>query len=403
MSDKPALLFLVHRIPYPPDKGDKIRSFHLLKHLSQRYSVYLATFVDDPNDWQFCSTVRQYCTEALFVPLPPVAAHLRSLWALAKGEPLSTAIYRSPTMGKWVQSTVQRVGIERALVFCSPLAQYVLSSTPSGAILKTTIVDFVDIDSLKWRQYAKEHSWPKSWIFKREACKLARFEAQVAADVDSSFFVSEDEADHFSQTVAVARADIGFFSNGVDSDYFCPDPTRESPFRYDHGCLVFTGAMDYWPNIDAVVWFADNIYPRLREKFPRLEFWIVGGKPTPEVIALAERVGVNVTGRVADVRPYLQYAMAAIAPMRVARGLQNKVLEAMAMAKPVLSSPEAKTGIAVGNGIGLLVASDYEEYERLVKGLFAGEYAELGSVARDVVLEKYSWEANLAPLFEAVS
>ncbi|MDB4476045.1 TIGR03087 family PEP-CTERM/XrtA system glycosyltransferase [bacterium] len=402
MSDKPALLFLVHRIPYPPDKGDKIRSFHLLKHLSQRYSVYLATFVDDPNDWQFCSTVRQYCTEALFVPLPPVAAHLRSLWALAKREPLSTAIYRSPTMGKWVQSTVQRVGIERALVFCSPLAQYVLSSTPSGAILKTTIVDFVDIDSLKWRQYAKEHSWPKSWIFKREACKLARFEAQVAADVDSSFFVSSDEARQFEQSSGTASSNIGFFSNGVDSDYFCPDNSHVTPFCNGSQCLVFTGAMDYWPNIDAVVWFANEVYPRLRDRYPRLEFWIVGGKPASEVTALAQKEGVTVTGRVADVRPYLQYALAAVAPMRVARGLQNKVLEAMAMSKPVLVSPQAQMGIAADDGVGLLVASDYEDYERQFGLLFDGQYSGLGLAARDIVQQKYSWEANLAPLTDAI-
>ncbi|MFZ5595324.1 MAG: TIGR03087 family PEP-CTERM/XrtA system glycosyltransferase [Pseudomonadota bacterium] len=384
------LLLLVHRIPYPPNKGDKIRSFHILKHLAGRYRVHLGTFVDDAADWQYVPLVREMCGETHFAPLNPRGARLRSLTGLARGEPLSLPYYRNADMQRWVKHLLQSRPIRRVLVFSGAMAQYVMGRDLPDM---RRVVDFVDVDSDKWRQYAASKSFPMTAVYRREAARLLDFERRVADAFDASVFVSREEAELFQRLAPESAGRIGYVDNGVDSDYFSPERDYDCPYQANEQVLVFTGAMDYWANVDAVCWFAREVFPRIHERVPQARFYIVGGRPAEAVLELNRLPGVQVTGKVPDVRPYLAHAVAAVAPLRIARGVQNKVLEALAMARPVLATTAAAEGIE--GDAGLLLADDAQMQADLALRLLRGEVA--GSRAgRECVVRRYNWNANLA-------
>jgi sugar transferase (PEP-CTERM/EpsH1 system associated) len=279
-------------------------------------------------------------------------------------------------------------------VFSGVMAQYT-----RGLKGLKTLVDFVDVDSAKWRDYAPEHAWPMSWLYRREFAKLLGFEQRVARDATCSFFVTDNEVALFRELSPGQPLRLAALGNGVDADFFAPEPARPSPFAAGELPLVFTGAMDYWPNVDAVTWFAASVLPALRERFPALRFHIVGRSPAPAVQALAGEA-INVTGTVADVRPYLQHAAAVVAPLRLARGIQNKVLEAMAMARPVVAAGSCVKAIAPDALPGLQPADDAVSYvDRLTAWLADPAAADTaGRSARDFVLGAYSWDAHLAGL-----
>jgi sugar transferase (PEP-CTERM/EpsH1 system associated) len=394
------LLLLIHRIPYPPNKGDKIRSYHLLKHLAQHYRVHLATFVDDPEDWQYVPHVEALCASSHFAGMNPLLARVRSLSALVKNRSLSLEYYRDAGLARWVDQTLAAHDIERVLVFCSPMAQY--AERHRGA---RRVIDFCDIDSEKWRQYAEQKSFPMNLVYRYEARQLLRYERQVARDYDASLFVSAPEAELFRRLAPESSPKIGYFSNGVDTDYFSPDLAHASPFAAGERALVFTGAMDYWPNIDAVKWFAAEVFPALRQRFADVRFYIVGSRPAPAVLALAQQDGIVVTGTVPDVRPYIAHAAAAVAPLRIARGVQNKVLEAMAMATAVVVSPQALEGIDAVPGSELVLAGDAPAFVDACATLLEGQAsasAAIGSAARAKVQRRYSWSSNLACIGESL-
>ena len=389
------LLLLIHRIPYPPNKGDKIRSWHLLKHLAGQYRVHLATFVDDPDDWQHVPHVEAQCASSHFAALHPLRARVRSLGALAANRSLSLDYYRNAGLQRWVDDTMAAHKIERVLVFSSAMAQYA-EKFPQAR----RVVDFCDVDSDKWRQYADQKSWPMSWLYRHEARQLLAYERQVARDCDASLFVSQPEADLFRKLAPESDAKIGFFNNGVDTDYFSPEPAHANPYQPGERALVFTGAMDYWPNVDAVQWFATDVFPQLRAAFPGLRFYIVGARPSPAVEALGKLDGVAVTGTVPDVRPYIAHAKVAVAPLRIARGIQNKVLEAMAMATPVVVSPQALEGIDAEPGTELVLADGAAAFVEAVSNLLSRQADAMGRAARAKVERQYSWLSNLACIGE---
>ena len=385
------LLLLIHRIPYPPNKGDKIRSYHLLKHLALHYKVHLATFVDDPDDWQHVPKVEAMCTTSHFAKLSPLAGRVRSLGALLGGRSLSFDYYRDAGMQAWVDQAMATHRIDRVLVFSSPMAQYA-ESYPQAR----RVVDFCDVDSDKWRQYADKKSFPMSWVYRREADALLKYERHVAATCDASLFVSEPEADLFRKLAPESDQRIGFFNNGVDTDFFSPEREYERPYGAGERALVFTGAMDYWPNIDAVQWFAAEIFPRLHAADPRLRFVIVGARPAPAVLALGQQAGITVTGTVPDVRPYIHHADICVAPLRIARGIQNKVLEAMAMARPMVVSPQALEGIDAVPGRELQLADGAPAFIAALSAMLAAPDTSLGAAARAKVQQEYSWPSKLA-------
>ena len=378
-------------MPYPPNKGDKIRSYHLLKHLAQRYRVHLGTFIDDADDWQHVDTVRQLCGETHFASLNPGLAKLRSLRALAMNRPLTLDYYRDAGLQAWAATVMREQPIKRVLVFSSAMAQYAIQARQARRV-----IDFVDIDSDKWSQYAEKKLWPMSWIYRREGRQLLRYERQVAQDFDASLFVSEAEAALFKQLAPESAGKVGFFSNGVDTDYFSPNHPYHNPYAADEAVMVFTGAMDYWPNIDAVQWFAQEILPLVRAGNPAACFYIVGSRPTEQVHALAKLPGVRVTGTVPDVRPYIAHAGVSVAPLRIARGIQNKVLEAMSMAKSVVVSPQALEGIEAEPGRELMLAADAAQFVSVLSALLAQPNDMLGHAARKQVEARYGWASNLA-------
>ncbi len=385
------LLYLVHRIPYPPDKGDKIRSYHLLKHLSQHYRVHLGTFIDDEKDRSYLGKVRSLCGETCFVDLYPRAARVRSLRGLFSGQPLTLPYYRDRGLQAWVNSVLETRPVGNILIFSSAMAQYV-----SRAGSARRIIDFVDIDSDKWMQYSVTKAWPMSWIYRRESRLLLDYEREIAKNFDSAAFVSETEANLFKQLAPEAAAKVTYFNNGVDADYFSPQNVYPNPYPAGIETLVFIGAMDYWANVDAVDWFARSIFPAIRAQLPNVEFYIAGSRPTTAVTALAAIPGVTVTGAVPDVRPYLAHAALAVAPLRIARGIQNKVLEAMAMEKIVIASPQAIEGICTEPGRELFVANDESDFARQITTLLQNApNRAIGRAARARVLEDYSWKKGL--------
>jgi len=386
------VLYLVHRLPYPPNKGDKVRSYHLLKHLAARHRVFLGTFIDDPQDAAYVETVRRYCVDLHVAQLTPHLARLASLSGLLGKQPLSLPYYRNAGLHAWVDRTLREQRIDAAVVFSSVMAQFI-QDVPQ----LRKLVDFVDVDSLKWTQYAANHRWPMSWLYQREGRSLLAFERSLAIQADRSFFVTQGEVDRFCSLAPECADKVEAMCNGVDADYFSPQHKFPSPFASQELPLVFTGAMDYWPNIDAVTWFAAEMLPRLQQSWARARFYIVGRSPTAAVQALAGK-NVVVTGTVPDVRPYLQHAAVVVAPLRLARGVQNKILEAMAMGLPVVASQECATAIDAIPERDLLTAGTISQFVDQVEAILGQPHraAAIGSAARRQVSARYSWNAHLS-------
>lgn len=394
------LLYLVHRLPFPPNKGDKVRSYHLLKHLTARHRVFLGTFVDDPDDDGHIDTVRKLCPDLHVARLRPFTAKLRSLSGLLTHEALGLRYYRNAGLHDWVKHTLADNQIDATVIFSSVMAQYM--EPRAGSANPPMLVDFVDVDSAKWTAYAANHRWPMSWLYQREGERLLAYERGVAARSLRSFFVTENEADLFRKMGPECADRVEAMSNGVDPDYFSPAPGRPSPFRADPSGateipVVFTGAMDYWPNIDAVSWFVSDMLPKLLLLWPQLRFYIVGRSPAAAVQALASDI-VTVTGTVPDVRPYLQHAAVVVAPLRVARGIQNKVLEAMAMGRPVVTSDACAGAIDAPVGEALIAATTGDDFVREIDALLKAPVraSAMGMSGRNCVVNNYSWAAHLA-------
>jgi polysaccharide biosynthesis protein PslH len=393
------LLYLVHRIPYPPNKGDKVRSFHLLEYLSQHFDVHLGTFVDAAADVQHVSRLRDWCVSCKAVRLVPGAARLRSIGGLWRREPLSVAYYRSRLLEQWVRTTVREHGIEQAVVFSSVMAQHL-----QGIDGLRTVVDFVDVDSAKWEQFAQSHAWPLSSVFRREGRHLREYERRTALASDAAVFVTASEKELFCSVAPECAARAHVVRNGVNSDYFSPLTELPNPYDADHEPIVFTGAMDYWPNVDAVCWFAECAFPAIAAARPRARFHIVGMRPAPAVRALARDARIVVTGTVPDVRPYLRHARAVVAPMRIARGIQNKVLEAMAMQCAVVVSEAAARSLGGVPGLEYEVARDADELVAKTLAVMDPSHAtKIGIAARERVVSDCSWNRNLAPLLDLLN
>jgi sugar transferase (PEP-CTERM/EpsH1 system associated) len=388
------LLYLVHRLPYPPNKGDKVRSYHLLKHLAAQHRVFLGTFIDDPEDEAYLPTVRGLCADLHAARLSPRTARVLSLAGVLTGEALTLRYYRDAGLARWVRQVLAEHEIDAAVVFSSSMAQYA-----EGQAGLPMLVDFVDVDSAKWTEYAGQHAWPMSWLYRREGERLLAYERAVARQARRSFFVTEKETALFHRLAPESAATVEPLSNGVDAGFFAPDAALPSPYRADEIPLVFTGAMDYWPNVDAVSWFAQEVLPQLRRDWPALRFHIVGRSPTQSVQALAGEA-VSVSGTVPDVRPYLQHARAVVAPLRLARGIQNKILEAMAMGRPVVAAQSCLEAIEAEAGSELLGATTAADFARHVDELLRQpeRAAAVGAAGRQRVLKNYSWQAHLSGL-----
>lgn len=389
------LLFLTQRIPYPPIKGEKIRPLQILNHLRRTYNVHLGCLVDDPLDLEHIETVQALCATSYFAALDRKRARWTCLSGLLTGEALSVTFYRDKALAAWVRHVLADVRPQAVFICSSNMAPYVLDS---GLRAPICLVDLADVDSEKWRAYAETGSLPMKWVHSREWRLTAKLEKRIAHEADWSTFVSPQEAQLFTHLVPDCAAKIRAVSSGVDHAFFDPAwPSADAPPPFDttRPNYVFTGTMDYPPNIGAVTWFTRTVLPLLQRMEPRCQFHIVGSSPAPEVLKLKETNGVLVTGRVPDVRPYIANATAAVAPMRIGRGIQNKVLEAMAMARPIVVTPEALEGIDAKPGIEVILAADETSFADGCLFAASPQGAIIGAAARRRVLADYSWPERL--------
>jgi sugar transferase (PEP-CTERM/EpsH1 system associated) len=278
------------------------------------------------------------------------------------------------------------------------MAQYAMS--PEAGRARRTI-DYVDVDADKWRQYAQGGGVPMAWLYAREARCLLAHDVRAAQAFDVSLFVSESETALFRRLTGIHHSVVAV-ANGIDHAFFAPEPTRPTPFRDGAPALVFTGAMDYRANVDAVRWFISEVWPKVRLRAPTARFYVVGARPGRAVRALAGE-DIVVTGRVPDVRPYLQHATAVVAPMRIARGIQNKVLEGMSMGRVVLTTSMGLEGIDAVPGQHLLIADEPTAMADLAEQVLRGRHGGIGAAARELIREHYDWRDALERFLSAVA
>lgn len=394
-APKRDLLFLTQRIPYPPIKGEKIRPLQMLKHFGKTHNVHLGCLIDDPRDWEHVETVRGLCADSYFGGLDRRHDNRSHLKAMLTGKALSVALYSHAGLAEWTTHLLDRVRPDVIFICSSNMAHYVLDHPHKG---RRRICDLADVDSEKWRAYAAKASFPMNWVYGREARMVFDLEKRIAHEMDYSTFVSEPEAKMFRSLIPDRADSIVGVPSGVEYAYFDPEDDYPAPFDPGLPTYVFTGTMDYIPNVDAVKWFAEEILPAIRKTLPTAQFYIVGSSPSPTVQALGNIDGVHVTGRVPDVRPYLTHCTAGVAPMRIARGIQNKVMEAMSMAKPVIVTSDGLEGIDAAPGREVILANDTaaiaEAAVRMAQN--PGEAKTIGAAARKTVVENFSWEGRLS-------
>ena len=388
------ILFLSHRIPYPPDKGEKIRAWHMLERLARSNEILLGTFVDDPADWKHLPFLRDLCASVACFDRNPARQRVKALLRMRPGRALSLDYFRDARLTAWVNVVLKQQAVSGIFVFSSPMAQYVMD-----ACCPIRVLDMVDVDSDKWAEYSIHARWPMRNVWSREARTLLAFERKATKRFDRTLFVSEHEAQRFRALAPESTARTRAIENGVDYRFFSPNLSYADPYPAECSLpIVFTGAMDYWPNIDGVCWFAREVLPSIRRRHPEAQFYIVGSNPAREVRALQSLAGVHVTGRVPDTRPWIAHAKLAVAPLRVARGIQNKVLEALAMARPVVASPQAYAGLRLIPGLDLLIAETAEETIQRCCEILNGQHALLGKSARRAIEQTYDWDVTLREL-----
>lgn len=390
-QSKPNLLYLVHRVPFPPNRGDRIRSCHLLRFLAGYAKVHLACLADEPLEPGTEEALGRLCETVAIVPLGRRGRWFQAVRHVASGRTATEGLFHSDSLRKVVGSWARTVDFEAAVVFCSSMVQYLdapeLASVP-------TIVDLVDVDSQKWFDYAGAAGGLKRWLFRLEGRRLRALERSLPERFRAITLVSEAEAEIYRGIVSNTRT-LGI-SNGVDLDYFSPMSVSEAE---DPNVCVFVGALDYRANVEGLRWFCGEVWPGLHKSNPDLRLELVGRSPVPAVTRLGRIPGVHLVGAVDDVRGYLARAAVAIAPLQIARGIQNKVLEAMAMSRPVVASPEALEGLAVEVETHVCRASSPAEWQAHLLRLHgqSDERRRLGYRARQYVERHHSWNACLAP------
>lgn len=380
------ILFLAQRVPYPPNRGDKITTWRLVQRLGRAHEVRIVAFAHDEKDVAAAEELRKKGFPTTAIPYRDRAAKIAALPLLLTRTPLTLGVYGSRAL----QAAVDE------LAPASDLA-YAYSSS-MGAFLERhprlpRVMHFGELDSDKWRQYAERSGFPMRQVYGREHRTLLEFERRIARSFAANVVCTPLEKAVFEREIPGATAVV--LRNGVDLARFAP--------RWDgreRGRIVFTGVMNYLPNAEGCVWFVREILPLVRREVPEATFSIVGSHPTPEVRRLADVPGVEVTGFVDDTRDWLGRASVAVAPLRIARGIQNKVLEALAMGLPVVGTTCATQGVDGVDGRHFRVRDDPDGFAREVAALLRDPAAALalGREGRRFVEDTYDWEVVFAPL-----
>jgi sugar transferase (PEP-CTERM/EpsH1 system associated) len=387
------ILYLCHRIPYPPNKGEKIRAFHQIRAMAERHEVDVFTLADDPKDLSHKEALGKHCASVTVIPISARWRRVAAIPYLLSGRALSLPCFYSRELAKAVRRQARERSYDRIFLYCSVMGQY-LDELPAET---PVVADFVDVDSDKWTQYAAYAKYPISAVYRREGRCLRNWERRLSEQV-ASVLVSTDREARLLRGIAPA-ARVEAVPNGVDSDYFSPAAVPRTP---GPPTIVFTGDMSYFPNQNAVTWFADDVLPKIAAQIPAVRFLVVGRNPGPAVRALERREGVEITGYVPDVRTHLARATVAVAPFHIAAGIQNKILEAMSYGLPVAATPRAAQGLTEGCRSLVQTAESAQDFAATVVSLLQDrELASgLGSAGRERVVEEYSWAGSLRRMLE---
>lgn len=395
------ILFLAHRIPFPPNRGDKIRAHHLLKALAKLGPVHVGCFSESEEDRsgesELADVAASYALIERTKPLP-----LAGVEAVVSRKPVSLTAFHHADLATWAADTIAKHSIETIVIFSGQMGQYVPADF-TGRV----VIDLCDVDSAKFDAYGESGTFPRKWIDAREGRLLRAIEESLVARADVTTLITDAEAQLLrSRLTNPASGDIRAIGNGIDCEFFDPaafDLHPELDGESPH--FVFTGQMDYQPNIAACLRMMDHILPAVQAELPAAMFHVVGRAPVAELIARDGKDGVRVWGGVPDVRPFLRSATAVVAPLTIARGVQNKVLEAMAMERAVVLSPEAATGINADDGKHFAIgSSDAALAAHLVHFAKAPQLSNaMGEAARAHVFATQSWDAMLAPLADIIA
>lgn len=390
------VLFLAHRVPYPPDKGDRIRTFNILRFLSQRARVHLACLADEPVPEEIELALGRYCERVAIVQVGGWSRWFRTGYSLVRGGTASEGAFHVPQLWTILRRWADEIRFDVSLASASSIATYLrlpeLREVPA-------VLDFIDVDSQKWFDYAASCRGPRAWLYRTEGRRLRRLEQTISSWASAVTLVGEAEVDIYRQFCP--DGPVHAISNGVDLDYFRPVPPAESASnRLEASSCVFVGALDYYPNVEACLWFCRDVWPEVHRRRPEAKFYLVGRRPSPALRRLAALPGVELVGQVPDVRPYGLRASITIVPLRIARGVQNKVLESLAMARATIVSPQTLAGLNAQPGVHLLQASSPEEWLQTILTLFDDPALRrrLGEAGRRYVEEHHSWEHCLKPL-----
>ena len=379
------ILYVCHRFPFPPKRGGKIRPFNMIRHLARTHSLTVCSLVRSTTEAREGAGLSVHCDRYEMVRVHDSVQALRMVALLPTPVPSSFGFFRSGALARRIQRLAATERFDLAFVHCSSVARYVenLDGVPK-------ILDFGDMDSQKWRDYARTKPVPLSWGYRLESEKLAREEARLARRFDLCTATTRAEWETLESYDTGVATD--WFPNGVDAEYFAP-----SAAHYDEDRLVFVGRMDYYPNQECMQWFCASVLPRLRQRRPRTQLVIVGADPPRAMRKLGEIPGVTVTGSVPDVRPFLHEAAVMVAPLRIARGTQNKILEGMAAGVPVVASRVAAGGVDATAPDHLLTASTADEFVTAILCVLEdrSERARLARAGRERMLSHHSWTRSM--------
>ena len=388
------ILFLTHQVPYPPNRGDRIRSYNLLRFLAKRAEVHLATLSDEPIEHATRDALDALCARVAYGETNRYLRWGHGALSLLRGKSATEGLFQQSGLRRRLHAWAEETHFDAVVVFCSSMAQFV----PDRLWQAPVVVDLVDVDSEKWHQYADDRRGPKRWLYRLEAQRVRQLEEQLAARAAALTVVSREEASLFRSFCNQGQLEA--VGNGVDTDYFHPQEgtTQQQEAEEAPNC-VFIGVLDYYPNVEGMRWFCREVWPAVRNKIPGCTLSIVGRNPSPSVIELQELDGVTVVGEVPDVRPYLQRATVSIAPLQIARGVQNKVLEAMSAGKPVVATAGALTGLSLEHGRDAVLAEGPEQWRiKLIELLSDSSLQrELAVNGRAYVERCHGWSSRLAP------
>lgn len=392
------ILFIAQRIPYPANKGEKIRTFHQIKYLADLgHNITVLCPYENEEEQSFALQLSQFNNiSCQCIPLGPKS--LRLLSGLVKNESLSVANFYNKKLQNRIDSLIESSSFNALICTSSAVAKYIFCSTTlvKQQVKPMLLMDFMDLDSDKWQQYANTSNWPMKWIYQRESLILAKYEQEIVRQFKASFFIADAEVNLF-QAKSENSKNVHVLGNGMDTNTFFP--AKEAP-ENEQPIFLFTGVMDYKPNVDAVIWFVKNIWPSVVSEYPKAKFIIAGMNPSSAVKELVKIAGIEVTGFVEDILPYYHQSDYFIAPFRLARGVQNKVLQAFACGLPVIATPMGAEGIDCSDKEDILLANNKEEFLTSISLLESDHKLKMHikDNALRLISEKYSWEGKLQVL-----